>query len=330
VRTIAIALFTLAGCIDEFSGSNIQIDFGMNTPVQASAYGPMLAEQLPSNIHFTLYAMDETVNSSGETIGHLFAIQKFEIHRIVDLDSPCYIDAGDRVPIPGVHISQYATAMAELKGIPDLANPPAGASEEDKIDVATAIQRQRNIELLAGEQGPKAIVTASKSGYPAVATSCDDTNGIPPPQCIDAASNQRRLERCQAAWAADEQMFEGTDRILTQPLNGAVAGFVLGMNPVNLAPVGGAGFFVDEVLDRFEAYALYWQYDDANNDGQPDYPASVPQADRTVLGELYLHGRPESNITRGVIHVPMDSFVHTEVEADLVIFAALADDDVHF
>jgi hypothetical protein len=330
VRTIAIALFTLAGCIDEFQGSNIQIDFKASTPVQASAYGLALADELPHNIHFTLYAMDETIDSTGNTVGYLFAIQTFEIHRVVDLASPCYIDAGPRVPIPGVHISQFAAAMGELKGIEDIANPPASASEEDLIDVATAMQRQKNVALLAGHEGPKAITSASPRVYGTVAAACDDTNGIPPPHCYDAASNQRRLERCRAAWAADEQMFEGTDRILTQPLSGSVAGFVLGEHPVNLAPIGGAGFFVDEVLDRFEGYALYWQYDDADNDGQPDYPPSVPQSERSKLGELYLFGRPEINITRGVIHVQMSSFVHTEVEADLVIFAAIGDDDVHF
>jgi hypothetical protein len=330
VRTIAIALFTLAGCIDEFQGSNIQIDFGEFTPVQASAYGTVHAEELPSNIHFTLYAMDETMDSAGNTVGHLFEIQQFEIHRVVDLDSPCYIDAGPRVPIPGLHMSQFAAEIGKLKGIDDIANPPASASEDDKIDVATAMQRQQNIASLAGHEGPKAITSASPRVYRAVAASCDDTNGIPPPHCTDAASNQRRLEMCRAAWATDEQMFEGTDRILTQPLNGSVAGFVLGMHPVNLAPIGGAGFFVDEVLDRFEGYALYWQYDDADNDGQPDYPPSVPQSERSKLGELYLFGRPETNITRGVIHVHMSSFVHTDVHADLVIFAAIGDDDVHF
>jgi hypothetical protein len=329
VRTIAIALFTLAGCIDEFQGSNVQIDFGAFTPVQASAYSPALADELPNNIHFTLYAFDEMV--TGETtVGRLFEIQTFEIHRVVDLNSPCYIDVGDRVPIPGVHISKFAEEVARLKGIPDYTNPPEGASEEDKIDVATAAQRQINVGLLAGHEGPKAITSASAGGYGAIAASCDDTNGIPPPSCVEAAANQRRLERCQAVWDADPVLFEGTDRILLQPLNGNTAGFVLGNSPINLAPIGGAGFFVDEALDDFDGYAIYWQYDDANNDGTPDYPPSVPQAERTDLGVLYLFGRPETNITRGVVRVPLTSLVAPEVSADMVIFASLDEDDVHF
>lgn len=332
VRTIAIALFTLVGCIDEFQGSNVQIDFAAATPVQASAFGPAHADDLPNNIHFTLYAFDEMVDPANPdlTIGRLFELQRFEIHRVVDLDSPCFLDLGEHVPIQGVHVSKYAEEVGKLKGIPDIANPPASASEQDKIDVATAIQRQRNVALMAGEVGPKAITSASDGGYGAVAASCNDTNGIPPPDCVDAASNQRRLEKCQQEWSNDGLLFEGTDRVLTKPLNGSTAGFVMGMNPVNLAPIGGSVFFIDETLDDFDGYAIYWQYDDANNDGEPDYPPSVPTADRHEVGELYLYGKPEANITRGVIRTHLRNLTEPDLTAELVIFAEIQDDDVHF
>lgn len=330
MRTIAIALFSLAGCIDEFQGSNIQIDLAGPTPIQASAFGAAVAGELPNNIHFTLYAFDESTDTGGGTVGRLFEVQKFEIHRIVDLESPCFIDVGDHVPIPGLHVSKYAEEIAARKGIPDIANPPASATEEDIIDVATAIQRQRNVAAMYSELGPKAVTSASPGGYGAVAADCSDTNGIPPPECTDEASNQRRLEMCTAAWESDELLFEGTDRVLTAPLNGITYGMVVGMNPVNFAPIGGAGFFVEEVLHDFDGFAVYWQYDDANNDGSPDYPPTVPDDERAPLGKLFLFGRPDKHITRGVIHTHMTNLESPAITAELAIFANIGEDDVHF
>jgi len=114
--------------------------------------------------------------------------------------------------------------------------------------------------------------------------------------------------------------------VLTDPLSGETYGFVVGMNPINLAPIGGAQFFVDEELADFDTYAIYWQYDDANNDGQPDYPPSVPMNERTALGELFLYGMAESP-TRGVIHVHMTSLV-SAVTAELAIFANIDEDEL--
>ncbi len=299
-------------------------------PVQASAYGTPRAEELPNNIHFTLYAFDEGTDSSGNPVGRLFEVQKFEVHRIVDLQSPCFIDVGEHVPIEGLHVSKYAEEIAKAKGIADIANPPASASEQDKIDVATAIQRQTNVALMASDGGPKAIVAASPAGYGAVAANCTDTNGIPPPECVDDAANQRRLERCNAEWDSKPQLFEGTDRVLTAPLNGTTHGFVVGNNPVNGAFIGGAGFFVEESLADFDGFVIYWQYDDADNDGEPDYPPTVPMTDRAPLGTQFMFGRPNSNITRGVIRTRMVNLESPSITADLAIFADIGDDDVHF
>jgi hypothetical protein len=328
VRAIAIALLALAGCIDEFRGSNVQIDLSAPTPVQASPGVAPRAGELPDNVHFTLYAFSETTDATGVTIGRLFELQQFEIHRIVDLASPCFIDVGDHVPFPGLHVSQYEAQVKLATGIDDI-TMPGDATEEEKTDAATAIQRQRNVEALASDAGPKVLTSASVGGYPALAADCNDGSGIPPPSCTDEAANLRRLDTCRAAWGGDEELFEGTDRVLTVPLNGTTHGMVIGMNPVNLAPIGGAQFFVDEALEGFDGFAVYWQYDDANHDGQPDYPASVPAADRTPLGELLLFGRPEQP-TRGVIHVHMTSLVSPLITAELAIFANLDEDDVHF
>jgi hypothetical protein len=328
VRTIAIALLSLAGCIDEFRGSELQIDFSQAMPVQSSAYGPARLGEFPNNIHFTLYAFDESVDSTGTTVGRLFEIQQFEIHRIVDLESPCFIDVGEHVPIEGLHVSMYADEILKLNGITDLANP-GNATEQQQIDAATAVQRQRNVELMADAAGPKAITSVSPGGYGAVAANCTDTNGIPPPECVEPEANKRRLEKCQTEWDNDRFLFEGTDRVLTAPLNGTTFGMVKGMNPVNLAPIGGSAFFIDEQLDHFEAYLIYWQYDDVNHDGMPDYPPTVPADERTKLGELFLAGRPEAT-TRGVTHTHMTNQLFPAITAELAIFANIDEDTVHF
>lgn len=302
MRNAAVALLLLAGCIDELQGSNIQVDFSPAMPVQASPYAAAPGPgELPANAHFTLYAFSDGFDEAGNPVGHLFELQRFEIHRIVDLQSPCFIDVGDRVPFPGLHVSQYA----------DTVQAQAGA---DDIDVGTAMQRQLNVSALASEMGPKVVSSASPGSYGPIAADCTDTSGFPPASCTDAESNRRRLDMCNSAWRADEAYFEGTDRILTAPLNGTTHGMVTGMNPVNLAPIGGAQFFVDEALDDAGGFAIYTKTDDAPAD---------------TLGELLLFGRPEA-ATRGVIHVPMTSLVSPSVTATLAIFANIHEDDVHF
>jgi hypothetical protein len=336
VRKLAIALFALAGCIDEFSGSELQIDFSREMPVQASAFRAQSPDELPNNIHFTLYAFDEAMVDGGMTVGYLFAIQQFEVHRVVDLDSPCYIDVGEHVPIEGLHVSQYANEIMKKYGFTDVSMPPAGATEEQKIAVATALERQKNVLGMASSGsppdsygGPKAITSVSTGGYPAIAADCSDPSGIPPPDCVEPDANQRRLEQGQAAWEQDPDLFEGTDRVLTRPLNGTTYGMAVGVNPINMGPIGGSAFFVDETLTDFDGYAIYWQYDDADGDGEPDYPASVPADERNEFGTLFLSGRPETP-TRGVIHVHMTSLVAPAVSAELAIFADIDEDSVHF
>ncbi len=302
MRNVAIALLALAGCIDEFHGSNVQVDFGPAMPVQASPYATMVNPgELPADAHLTLYAFDRGVDASGVPIGHVFEVQQFEIHRVVDLLSPCFIDVGEHVPFPGLHVSQYA----------DMVQAQPGA---DDIDIGTAMQRQRNVAALASDAGPKAITSVSTGGYPAVAADCADTSGIPPATCTDADANRRRLARCEAAWDDDPTYFEGTDRILTAPLNGTTHGMVTGLNPVNMAPVGGAQFFVDESLEDFDGFAVYWQQDGAADDD---------------LGEQLLYGTPTAP-TRGVIHVHMTSIVVPGLTADVAIFSDIDEDEVHF
>jgi hypothetical protein len=323
-------LLVIAGCVEPFPGSNVQFDFAPGTPVQV---GPGVTPgfgQLPSNVHFTFYAIQKDT-----TADRLFAIQDFEIHPIVDLDSPCYIDVGEHVEHPGLHVSQYEKVIDQDVGIPDYTMPPPGASEVDKEKAGTAHKRMDNIaKLLGSTSHPMFVVSsASTAEYDTamVDTGCTDTSKIPNPTCTDEDSNKRRLAMCQAFWhdKAHAGFYEGTDRVLTSPLSGTMHGLVDGLNAINLSQVGGSQFFVDEALSGFDAYAVYWQYDDANGDGVPDYPMNTPDADKQPAGQLLLYGTPTMP-TRDVIHVHMTSTIGPNLTAELAIFANLDQDSTHF
>lgn len=267
-----------------------------------------MAGELPANSYFTIYAIQEDASQ-----GRLFELERFEIHRIVDPTSPCFIDVGEHVPHPGLHVTSYATKIAEDTGITDIANPPVTATEQQKIEMATAIQRMMNVTALGGAAGIKVVTSASTSVYPVMAAGCaGPADQIPPPMCIDEPSNQIRLRLCQAAWKTDPNLFEGTDRVLTAPLGGVTRGMVDGRNPINLAPVGGAQFFVKEALDNIDAYAIYTQTDGVDTPGT----------------QLFF-GRPTMP-TRGVRRVHLVNPSSPALTAEMVVFADLGQDDVHF
>ena len=307
--TVAIASAAASGgCVDGFRGSNLQLDLSPATPVQAHVVGAPAAGELPANSHFTIYAIQEDPVQD-----RLFELQRFEIHRIVDPTSPCFIDVGDHVPHPGLHVSMYEMKIAEDTQIPDIDNPPATATEQQKLERATARQRMMNVAALGSDAGIKVVASASTAVYPVVAADCNGpADQIPPATCTDDASNRRRLTLCQAAWKADPELFEGTDRVLTAPLGGVTHGMVDGRNPINLGPVGGAQFFVDNPLDQIDAYAIYTQIDGVDAPGM----------------QLFF-GRPTLP-TRGVRHVHLVNPGNPALTAELAVFADLGQDDVHF
>ncbi len=312
IKTLGLLILTLPGCIKTFEGSNVEIDLVNAFPAQASAYGTARPGQFEPNSHFSLYAVKnfDDGTKSGQS---LFELQRFEIHTVVDLDSPCFIDVGEHVPHPGLHVTQFAKQIAIDTGIADVTNPPPGATEQQKIDMATALRREENIITLAGVTGVKMLTTASETSYPKVAANCNGSDAeIPPPSCTDDASNARRLKLCQAAWKADPNYYEGTDRVLAVGLNGVTYGPVDGLNPINLSPVGGAGFFIDEGVAGSSAYAIYQLVDGAAGPGKQ-----------------ILYGEPVET-TRGVLHVHMTSSSGSGLSADVAIFANIGNDDVHF
>jgi hypothetical protein len=303
-----VAAFAVGGCVDGFRGSNVEIDLSPATPVQAPVSGMGGPTDLPAGSYFALYGIQEDPVQN-----RLFELQRFEIHRLVDPSSPCFIDVGEHVPHAGLHVTQYAKRIEEDTGIADPTNPPAAATEQQKILVATALQRVADVGLLAGPAGLRAVTSASAAVYPTVAAACGGpADQIPPPMCSDDASNQLRLKLCEAAWKADPDLFEGTDRVLTAPLNGVTHGMLLGANPINMAPVGGAQLFIDNSLDNIDAYAIYTQVDGM-----------------AAPGTQLFFGHPTMP-TRGVLHVHLVSPANAALTAEMAVFTDLGQDDVHF
>jgi hypothetical protein len=310
-----------SGCVNAFKGSNVQIDLSPGAAIQVPQGATPGAAQFAADTHYSVYAIQNTLDDTGAVTGAaMFQLTTFEVHPIVDLASPCYIDVGDDVVHPGLHVSQFAAVTLADNGITDIANPPAAATETQKIDAATALQRKQNVDALASNSGIRAITSASPGNYGLVAADCNGTDPtqIPPPSCTDDASNKLRLTLCKEAWSnhgtAGTEYFEGTDRILTAPLSGVTFGFVDGKNPINTSPVGGSQFFVPQVLDTPDAYAIYVEKDDAT----PSAP-----------GTLVYYGKP-TFLTQGVAHVHMTSTLFPSLTADMAIFSNLDQDNVHF
>jgi hypothetical protein len=316
---LLVAAVAVAGCVEGFKGSNVQIDFSARVLEDESPATP------PPDTYFTLYAVDQIVDETTNlvTAEYLFDIHRFAIQPAVDLASPCSIDI-EGSPYPGLHVTAFPDKEREQTGVTDPFLP--GQDERLVQRVVTADARLDNAQLL---QEVKAITSTSITTYPAIGTQCVEEGGgstlIPPPTCIGEQSNEVRLAVCRSIWASDPSLFEGNDKSLTAPKNGELYGFVQGQNPINGATLGGSQIFVDEVL-YFDAYAINWQYNDRNGDGTPDYPVGV---DPMPAGFPYLAGYPEVR-TRGVINVPMTNRDDPSVSAQMAIFPDLGNDPVTF
>jgi hypothetical protein len=352
------ALLTPA-CVDEFEGSNIQLDFGpLSLPQAPQGQAPVTVTipgvgtvpmQLPSITHYSLYGIKEIRDSAGTVIQSDYTeIQRFEIHQIVERNSPCFIDP-QNTRFPGVHVTQFEARMKVATGIMDLTMPPPGATENDIIDVSTAQQRTRNVTGLGRPPafllsptprldpgGLKAVTSASPRLYPAVATTCIDDDSatdpslIPPPNCIGDRSNELRLSLCQKLWDSDPAFYSGTDRVLTDPNGGTYFGIVTGVNPINGAVLGGTQFFVKNIYADYSLYSINWQFDDLDGDGQPNYPPGFPPSD---YGTVIVSGRPSTptrGVTRVVMGPPAPNAITTQFAVQMAIFSNIGGDDVHF
>lgn len=322
-------------CAREFGGSSIQIDFAESMPAQAAASAPVvgLDGPVPHHAHFRLYALQSEIGDGGEpSLNHAFLVHRFAIRAVVDLASPCFIDADVHARYQGIHVMRLADRIAADTGITDITQPPANAAQEDLIDLATAQARRQNAVALAGSV--KAIVAPGATAYPQANVGCVadagyDANLPPAASCMDDASNRARLQWCRGFWQQTPTHYEGNDLVLTAPLAGATFGFVFGRNPVNGAPIGGAQFLVPSVLDTATAFALTWQFDDENGDGVPDYPVTIAEAARIPTGQLVMHGGIR-RVTRGVTNATLAAPTNPALRANLAIVSNLDEDALHF
>lgn len=328
---IAACLGAVVGCVEPYGGSNVQITFSIATPTAAAPGATPEENQPPANTHLVLFAADyqyqvddngdEVLDGDGEPIveeAYVFRIKEFEIVPLIDTSSPCFIDLED-ARFPGVHVTSFLDRLQQETGITD-----PFAADQDEGDVIDVLTAERRMELLPNLSTDLKTVTAHSSySYPPMASGCGgDPSMIPPPQCFDDASNALRLELCQAAWAeAGTDFYEGSDKVFSLPLNGQFYGMVEGANPVNDAPVGGSGFFVDTNLVGMDSLWINWDYDD---------PADDPNGvDRSPTGYHFMRGSPEQ-YARGVINATLVNYNDSGIGADVAIFPDLANDDVHF
>jgi hypothetical protein len=290
----------------------------------------------PAGTFYAFYAIETERDENGAVIDSFaYEVQRFEIRPLLLKDSPCFIEHAER-PYPGLHVTEEPNRLREDLGIMDPLNAPEGTDEGLITDILTSDTRigflsdlQNNVKAVTSFSN--ALPPGVNPNYP-VAAGCAgdgiDPNSIPPASCIDDDSNRQRLAVCQAFWDEFPDYYEGSDLVFTLPLNGKWAGAVTGNNPKNAGFLGGANFFPPVALNHFEQFVMTWQYKDFNDDGEPDYPASVPAADRAPIGVLYMSGTPIHK-TRGVINVPMQHPVFP-ISGEAAIFPDLGEDDVHF
>lgn len=315
-------------CVEPFRGSNVQIDFAPAVHTPARPGMPPAAHQPPANTYYSLYGVDEVLGDSGAVSQvFLFELERFEVRPLVDVSSPCFLEP-EGTPYPGLHASQFLSRTAADVGFADPLNPPPGADPQDVSRLLTAAAR---VDRIAALGGYKVVTSTEEVAYPAVAQQCVDDDpssppaAIPPPRCAGPLANARRLELCSQFWRAHPDVFEGSDRTLTRPLAGTFFGAVTGVNPVTSAPTGGTSMFVDEVVN-FDAYAINWQYKNLDGVGGPDVP---PGGSASPVGTPYMTGRPQAR-TRGVVNVRLRHAMNPAIAAEMAVFSALGDDDVHF
>jgi hypothetical protein len=355
---LVFGVMCLPGCVEPLRGSNVQMDLSEGVPAVADRGATANPGQAPADTFFTLYAADyEYVDADGDgradldlngepliAEAFLFEVQRFEIKKLIDTTSPCFIDlpggAGTvgRNYFPGIHITQHARRVREAVGLgpTDSALDPS-IPYDDAVLVLTADRRATLLPRLEGElkavTSSDATVEAGRPDfeYPdtTAAGECGGSTAlIPHPTCTDDESNAHRLAMCQQLWAeAGPSWYEGSDKVFTLPMNGIFYGLVEGMNPVNdVGVVGGAGFYVDENLVGHDAFLIRYQWKDFDGDGMPDVPAGETF---DIVGKPYLSARSE-HFSRGVTSGTFRHATEGTVRGELAVFPDLGDDDVQF
>jgi hypothetical protein len=350
-----LGLLSLSACVDPFRGSSVQIDFNNVMPAVADRGTTPTAGQAPADTFLLLYAADykftdadgdgrADLDVNGQPLideAYLYEVQRFEVRKLIDMSSPCFIDLPGGAGIEGqtvwsgLHVTQHALKTREVQGVTDPLDP--SVPYDKAVIVLTA---DRRVELLPRLQNElKAVVSTDATvepgigdfQYPATAPAgaCPPggPNDIPHPTCTDDQSNAQRLRVCQDLWEqAGPNWYEGSDKVFTLPLNGKLYGFVEGMNPINqVGLIGGASFYVDENLVGHDAYLINYQWKDYNGDGTPDAPAGM----ESDIGQPYFFARAE-HFSRGVTNGTFRHPTISNLQAGLAVFPDLGDDSVQF
>jgi hypothetical protein len=329
-----VSFCVLAGasaCVDPLSGSDVQIDFSNAVQAAARPGATPAPNQPKANTFYRLYAIEDRVDTSDTVIQeYTYAIRDYEIRSIVDQSSPCFIDLED-TRFPGIHVTKYADKVAEQVDIKDPLHPRADATA---AEIDSVVDAQLRISHLGDfESKVFAVVDASNAQYGPSETACVDDSPVdetkfPPPKCTGDKANALRLKLCKEFWAAHPDLYEGSDKVFTLPLNGHFRGIVEGSNPANGGFLGGSEFTVSAVLDKFDSYLVTWQFKDLNGDGTPDFADATPAADKK-LGHPYMTGTP-IRVARGVINVLLSNADDPSISAEMAIFPDFADRGTHF
>ena len=216
-------------------------------------------------------------------------------------------------------------------------------TENEQAEVFNTARRSNLIQAFAGRlltvtsHHPTSPITDVGVDTVCADDSSSDPGLIPPhldvtqlpnivPTCFDDESNSRRRELCESYFEENPDYYVGSDRILTKPLNGIFHGTVYSLDPRNPQGVTrflGALITTASDIGNIDGMAITWQFDDDDGDGDPDYPDTFPDADKSPTGQPYLSGSPSSGLQqRGVTTLTLTSqeFMDPFLNADVTIY----------
>jgi len=325
---LALALCSavpLAGCIDVFDGSRVELLLAPDTqvPGDPSGFG-----RPPSDTHYEMYAARDS---------NVFYITSFEIRPIVDISAPCFIeDENSTIPYgsgtaEGLHVTAWYDKLFEVYNADGMiSDDEAGALADARRRVggpglpagASTIELlQNNVKaVVASEFSPDSTLAEYQELQDDLATLAA---AVPPTTDISDQASADRLALCQAFFAKHPSYYVGADRLITLPLNGHYLGTVKGMDPRNNSFLGGATLEIDTSFPELDALRINWQFNNRDDTRAADYGG--PQ----LTGYHYMAGTPLSR-ERGVINVPMQNVSFSNISGEAAIFTLLRDDDVHF
>lgn len=292
-------LVMLAGCVDAFDGSKVELFFhgGVHVPGDPAEYG-----RPPSDTHYELYVAKDHA---------AFRMVEFDIRPAIKIDDPCFIEeAGSR--FAGLHASKIREKLIEA------ARKDGMVTDEEAGDIAQAGVRIANMLLL---QSRLKVFTAHETGLTNALLGSLLAN-VPPAGLIDDETNATRLAECQQIWHAHPGYYVGTDKVLAIPLNGTYYGIVEAMDPRNGALLGGGSISLDASFPAFDALRINWNWNDPEDPRKSDYAPSS-------IGYHYMAGRPVERV-RGVLNVTLVNQDFNQISGEASIFTKLGQDDVHF